>query len=99
MRKSCIESQLHKIHDGMAEERRSSSCHGNAMWDQLVGEFIGTAIPSPSFEQLFHALLALVWPHSADTLLKTTEVGPVECQICCSVALIRSTEVKPSMLK
>ncbi|GFZ05962.1 zinc ion binding/nucleic acid binding/hydrolase [Actinidia rufa] len=44
---------------------------------ELVVELTGTNINYSSFEQPLHALVALVWPHSADTWLKGTEAGLV----------------------
>ncbi|TXG69321.1 hypothetical protein EZV62_004256 [Acer yangbiense] len=74
VRKNLIESQLQKIHDGMAEEIIITSW--NHIWEQLAKKLIGTGIPSLSFGQQLPVLGDLVWPHCADISLKIMVAGP-----------------------
>lgn len=83
----------------MAWLRRFLSLHGSYMREQHVEELTGGDIPSLSFGQLLHALVALVWLHFVDILHKIIVVGQVECQIYFCGASMGNTEVKPSLLK
>ncbi|PHT28244.1 hypothetical protein CQW23_32152 [Capsicum baccatum] len=85
---------LDKIEHGMAEELLIMS--ENHMWEQPVGESIGTSIPYLGSEQLLHALGVFALHQFAAIWLKITGVGRVECLTYCCGASMTTTVAKQS---